>query len=298
MQSTSPVKHSKLDFVNNPFKHRTDDAFDLLFASANSYVVSSNDWGEECQHQFWVLDTAGDRPIDVRVGKQVIRREPGSAILYRPNTSYCERGERGRLVRMGWLMFRAHNNRSPLNRLVGRGGYGVFDDPGCLLRDLTHHIVSCFLDPKPGKEWQVKSLFYQVLALLCSAEKDARHRIHPLTIDRPRDESVLRDQVEAYLQLNWNRAVTIHELARHLGLSHSALSHRYRQIVGETFVQTRNRLRVYRAKELLLQPNASIKEVAFELGFSDLANFTRIFRRVVGLPPKAFVREIILRGKK
>jgi len=53
------------------------------------------------------------------------------------------------------------------------------------------------------------------------------------------------------------------------------------------------RLQMVRAAERLQQPGALVKQVAAEMGSSDPYHFSRVFKRVHGLPPSEFIR---LRG--
>ena len=41
-------------------------------------------------------------------------------------------------------------------------------------------------------------------------------------------------------------------------------------------------MRIEKARELLVNPNVRVSEVAFEVGFQSLTHFNRIFRRVLG----------------
>jgi AraC family transcriptional regulator len=43
-----------------------------------------------------------------------------------------------------------------------------------------------------------------------------------------------------------------------------------------------------RAARLLADPARSVTDVAFDVGFSDLSNFVRTFRRAAGVSPRAF----------
>ena len=47
-----------------------------------------------------------------------------------------------------------------------------------------------------------------------------------------------------------------------------------------------------RARELLTLPNIRIKAVAARLGYTDPLYFSRVFKRIVGLPPEAYHRRV------
>jgi AraC family transcriptional regulator len=52
------------------------------------------------------------------------------------------------------------------------------------------------------------------------------------------------------------------------------------------------RARIERAKTELRETSAKIAEIAATLGFADQSHFTRTFKRVTGVPPSAFNREV------
>lgn len=64
----------------------------------------------------------------------------------------------------------------------------------------------------------------------------------------------------------------------------------FKRATGLTFTEYLARVRVERAKNLLLNPNARVSEVAFDTGFQSLTHFNRVFRRVVGKSPTEFRR--------
>jgi AraC-like DNA-binding protein len=49
-----------------------------------------------------------------------------------------------------------------------------------------------------------------------------------------------------------------------------------------------SRLRIERAKELLLNPHLRISEIAYEVGFQSLTHFNRVFRRILGKSPTEY----------
>jgi len=58
-----------------------------------------------------------------------------------------------------------------------------------------------------------------------------------------------------------------------------------------SFTRLVDEIRFEQATSLLTDPAMTITEIAFELGYSDPAQFTRVFRRHAGMPPRAFRRQ-------
>ncbi len=79
-------------------------------------------------------------------------------------------------------------------------------------------------------------------------------------------------------------------VAASVRLSPAYFSRLFKEETGESFTQRYNRMRIERAKELLLSTDRTIVEIAAEVGFSDQSHFTRVFKSVAGATPNAYRR--------
>ncbi len=79
-------------------------------------------------------------------------------------------------------------------------------------------------------------------------------------------------------------------LASEARLSPTAFSRFFRKMIGKTFVDYVNDLRLGEASRQLLETNDSISEIAFRVGFGNLAHFNRRFRLTRGMAPREFRR--------
>jgi AraC-like DNA-binding protein len=59
-------------------------------------------------------------------------------------------------------------------------------------------------------------------------------------------------------------------------------------MTGINFVEFVARTRVEKARNLLLNPNRRVSEVAFEVGFQSLSQFNRAFRKIAGESPRKY----------
>ena len=66
---------------------------------------------------------------------------------------------------------------------------------------------------------------------------------------------------------------------------HDSIRHRFRKLFGISPRGLLVRLQMDRAKELLLTSDLSVKEVAFELGYTWQQDFTRAFKKGAGMSP-------------
>jgi AraC-like DNA-binding protein len=62
----------------------------------------------------------------------------------------------------------------------------------------------------------------------------------------------------------------------------------FKKATGITFTEIVSRTRVEKAKNLLLNPNLRVSEIAYEVGFQSLTHFNRIFKRMVGESPTLY----------
>ena len=66
----------------------------------------------------------------------------------------------------------------------------------------------------------------------------------------------------------------------------------FKKATGLNFTDYVSRVRIEKAKNLLLNPNTRISEVAYEVGFQSLTHFNRVFRKVVGQSPTEFRKRL------
>jgi AraC-like DNA-binding protein/mannose-6-phosphate isomerase-like protein (cupin superfamily) len=85
--------------------------------------------------------------------------------------------------------------------------------------------------------------------------------------------------------------VRIEELAKELGISAAYLQRLFRQVHGMTIIDYLNRMRIERAKLLLLNTDDPVVEIAMEAGFNSRQHFTRVFTSLEGISPQEYRRE-------
>jgi AraC-like DNA-binding protein len=83
---------------------------------------------------------------------------------------------------------------------------------------------------------------------------------------------------------NW----TIDQLSKHAGMSRSSFCIAFKKLVGETPLEYLTNWRMIKAKEILMQGNEKISNVAFRVGYQSEAAFSRIFKLKVHQTPSVF----------
>jgi AraC-like DNA-binding protein len=91
-----------------------------------------------------------------------------------------------------------------------------------------------------------------------------------------------------WLEANLAEPVGLEDAARQAGFSPFHVLRLFRNVIGVTPHQYLLRVRLREAARLLADPGRPITEIALDVGFADLSNFVRTFRRAAGMPPGAF----------
>ncbi len=99
---------------------------------------------------------------------------------------------------------------------------------------------------------------------------------------------LLAKHAVAFLHQRYHQQITRRQVAAAAGTGEDHLSRVFQRELGVSPWEYLSRLRVLRAKERLREGDESIQVVARRVGFSDPAYFSRTFRRLAGMPPRAY----------
>jgi len=102
-----------------------------------------------------------------------------------------------------------------------------------------------------------------------------------------RKMSQLRPAME-YMEANYNRPITLADIAREAHLSVSRLAHLFREQMGITLIDYLTNVRINAAKRLMLKTEMNCTQVCFEVGYNNQSYFTRTFKQVTGMTPRQF----------
>ena len=147
------------------------------------------------------------------------------------------------------------------------------------VKELFEKLVDTWNDKGPSYEFIAGTLLRQLLILVSHNNKmQSKNYAISLKID----------QIIEYMRQNINRKVTLEELSRIVGLSTFYLSKTFKDATGYPIIAYFNKMKIEKAKELLIEGNKKVKEVAYELGYTNEFYFSRIFKRIEGLSPTEF----------
>ena len=95
-------------------------------------------------------------------------------------------------------------------------------------------------------------------------------------------------EVALWIDANSHRDIALERAAAMANLSPFHFLRVFTRVLGVTPHQYLLRCRLRRAAQLLADADRSVTDVAIDVGFADLSNFVRTFRRAAGVPPGTF----------
>lgn len=156
-------------------------------------------------------------------------------------------------------------------------------------KDLTPHAWICAI---------FLLLYYIIFFVYDSFRKQHEKLIQVLNqnpqaiegkIDTDIDQNYENEQVFDYIKANYtNPDLSITEVETHTGVSERKISTMIKDSTDLNFKQFLNYLRITEAKQLLLETDMRISEIAFKTGYNNVSHFNRVFKSMVNTFPSDF----------
>ncbi len=110
--------------------------------------------------------------------------------------------------------------------------------------------------------------------------------------EHSRSSDKLEKEIFAYINENyWNPDLSVEMIGDVFGKSRAYLFSLFKDSTGFSMLYHINRMRVDKAKELLLDKKYAIQDIATQVGFNSSINFTRAFKKYEGITPSKY-REV------
>lgn len=235
-------------------------------------------------HPYAEIVQAVDRAALLNLDKQQIKLTSDQTCFIFPETIHAERYFRPRSpYALLWVVFAPQsvsmfiNHYRPLKQTNDTSERRVIPCDVCPeIRELT--TQPDFIDA-PLKRAQLQSLLIQFAVEII--EKKTSHK--------PDDyRRHMIDQVLAYIDHHYRHRITVNELAQMVRCTPNYLNTVFRNLTGRSIHRYIMDKRLSVACDLLRDSDLQIKQIAYEVGFTDPLYFSRIFRKRFDKPPSQF----------
>ncbi|WP_109117640.1 AraC family transcriptional regulator [Azospirillum sp. TSO22-1] len=143
------------------------------------------------------------------------------------------------------------------------------------------------------RQLQLESAALMLITMVAQAMSDTEAPPRPLSNREHRAAQ------EAYERLTMSLRIppSLAELSRSVNLTDKRLNVAFRELFGGTVFEVLRNLRLEQARTLIERGEMTIKEVAWQVGYTHVSNFTSAFTTVFGTSPASYARGLSQRPK-
>ena len=88
-----------------------------------------------------------------------------------------------------------------------------------------------------------------------------------------------------YIRSYFNMPLTLGEVSEYVGMNENYFSDYFRKCTKMTFKQYQTDLRIRYSKQMLLDKQYTMEDIAEAVGYNDVKYFSRVFKQVSGISP-------------
>lgn len=151
----------------------------------------------------------------------------------------------------------------------------------------------------PVKKEQLKDAYFgtrvlssrqhgAVVQLLKIAAQHLSLMSNQIHIQEQNAEPAVIVRAKEYIRANQAEELSLGQVAKAVSMSTFYFCKMFKKVTGINFTDYLSRVRVEKAKNLLLNPNLRVSEIAYEVGFQSLTHFNRVFKRILGQSPTIY----------
>lgn len=213
-------------------------------------------------------------------GDEEISAPAGSLVLYRPRESQHYRHVAEERTEVYWLHF---TGRGVAELLERAGICARVTQTGCLPEARERYGLLI-------RELQLKQRQYE---MFCSAHAMTLISTfaRQLSLEENAEDSHRSRRLSGVIEqmhLRCGEPLSVSDLAMQCGLSEYHFIHLFRDYTGFSPHAYITRLRLDKAKDLMVSTTMNISEIAFAVGYSNPLYFSRLFKRHTGVSPSRF----------
>lgn len=136
---------------------------------------------------------------------------------------------------------------------------------------------------KKSYAWQLALKTYTNELLLLAVRKMPRYEQ-----ERGKEQVSRLKGILEYVALHYCGEITLTDCADHVGFNPTYFSRYFSKCMGITFQEYVKKLRIDKAKWLLMTERSPVTEICYQSGFRDVKTFNKLFKKECGMSPREF----------
>ncbi|MET3506099.1 AraC family transcriptional regulator [Halalkalibacter oceani] len=255
------------------------------------HVKEINDWQLKPRlvHRLTMCCPVAGKAL-LHINKMTYHAEPGKVYFIKPGTMVAAEGSadsQAEYYLLPFAMQEVHNDHEALGDADQEEQAFPFQEEvmiQCLpqIIHLLEQIKQWHQEKKRLATMRKNILFQEVLWTI------AEDQLQSFYLGRT-EYSVT--QVMHYMKQHYMEELKMNALAQMAGLSTSNFSREFKKVAGQRPIDYLTKLRINRAKELLVLSNHRLKTIAKSVGYQDELYFSRVFKKIVGVTPTVYVHK-------
>lgn len=137
--------------------------------------------------------------------------------------------------------------------------------------------------------------YQSVLRLLEVFGEHLTLAIDRIVIQQENSEPLPVTKAKQFIEERKTEDISLRDVAKVVNVSTFYFCKLFKKATGLTFTEYLSQVRIAKAKNLLLNPNLRVSEIAYDIGYQSLTHFNRTFHRITGQSPTAY-RKAVSKG--
>lgn len=189
-----------------------------------------------------------------------------------------------------------HFRNMPQDVLVLPDGGPVMRCKGELRQELNRLCYAMHAEHmgnKSGKYFMLKAYLTQLLILLVRENSKDEETDFSGCIFTSSNRSYVVKKIISYLNENYNKKISLDQIAHNMYLSPVYISKLFKEETGESPINYLIKIRLEKAKQILEVPDSgSVKSVAKAVGYEDVYYFSKLFKKYYGMAPLYYKKSL------
>lgn len=216
---------------------------------------------------------------------------PGAIAFLHPDDRFQITVDSGNLLQLHLLHYYSlHITVSPEAVLIAEtvslsnlpGGQAVLPATSVLVHTLIFKLKRMMDKSNEQGLLQRQMILYELMVQIYSLLESSAQSFH--------DPGESISKTIAYMEEHYSEPISLKELPVLAGMTQSSYCRAFKKLTGMTPGQYLTRFRIIRAKELMMNRQSTLREIAIQVGYQDELYFSRIFKKSEGMSPSSYIQ--------